>query len=237
MPAGPPARPSSSRPASSAPSKASPMGARSTASAGSSRRGAAPAARCAGHAGLPERSAGWPCSGSWSGPGRRCQAPLPPLRTRSGPGHGSAPEATLLVAGSRSSSRTRVPGQSRSRRWNVPRTLGVSVFRRPDGRRAQISLRNIPAALPYFASARHHVGHRVVQGRAVSRAREARVKPLIHHRRCAQAPLWTTRSRRGGEAARVTLRAGPRSPAHRSGLRRDPRRRVPADPCRAAARP
>ena len=38
------------------------------------------------------------------------------------PAHERAPEATLLVAGSRSSSRTRIPGQSRSRRWNVPRT-------------------------------------------------------------------------------------------------------------------
>ncbi len=173
--------------------------------------------------------------------GRRCQAPRTPFRPCCG--HGTAPEATLLVAGSRSSSRTRIPGQSRSRRWNVPRTLGVSVFRRPDDRRARISLRIIPAALPYSATARHHVGHRVVQGRAVSGDRQGRVKPLIH-----QPPV------RRSTAVDNRLEAVDNQPGHRRGLhpflrvardgpaksfrplsQRAPRAR--GDPCRVVARP
>ena len=78
--------PSSCRPASSAAVKASPMGARATASAGSSRRGAVfprPAVPVA--PGLSERSSGWPClraapSGSWAALSGTPASPSDPLR-------------------------------------------------------------------------------------------------------------------------------------------------------------
>ena len=54
----------------------------------------------------------------------------------------------------------------------LERSSHRSAFRLPpSGRssRADFSVRHVLTALPYFASARHHVGHRVVQGREVSR--------------------------------------------------------------------